>query len=690
MKKWILLFIVSIFYSSDVFGVTEYGNDVGQDENFNLNGKVVDIEGEPIVGASIIYKGTSLGTVTSIDGEFSLYVPSLSGIIEVSYVGYETQEVRIENQKALLIVLHEDAELLDEIVVIGYGTMRKRDLTGAISSVKSDEITLTPTANPMEALQGKVAGLDITKSSGQAGAGVSIQLRGNRSFTASGNPLFLIDGLPGDYSTLNPNDIESIEVLKDASSTAIYGSSGSNGVVIITTKSAKEGKLSVNFSSYLGINGMSVLPEVQDGESYLDIRRLAKQEAGTYIDDEDALGSALYEAYLQGQTIDWLDAILKTGYTQNYSLSLSEGTDKRKNYFSLNYSQEDGQYERDKYQVLSTVYKTNYNVKKWFLVGMNVQGSYRNQSRAHSKLDRIMATTPYGSLYDEEGVLNPFPVVGDNRQVNLLLNNNKDAYSNDSRRLGLYITPYLQINPFKGLTIESRINGTLGFNTSQSFIGYYSYQYYDQAGTGAIGADPLENKTLVNGSVSNSHAYSYKWENILTYNFNVSNHDFTLTGVSTYGHSQNISSSSAANGITSNIYKWTNLDAATGSKSVSSGYSMGKGLGFIGRINYSYLGRYLLSASVRHDGDSRLAVGHKWDTFPAVSVGWRFSDESFMNSTKNWLDDAKIRLGYGVTGTAGISAYDSWSILSQSNFTLAGEKLTVYRYPSTVSNPRLT
>lgn len=664
-----------------MFAINMYGQ-----QEIKVSGTVVDNGGEPIIGASVQPVGTTTGTITDIDGNFTLSAPS-NGQLKITYVGYKEQIVSINNRTSISVVLEEDSELLDEVVVIGYGTMKKRDLTGAISSVKSDVITMSPTANPMEALQGRVAGLDITKTSGQAGAGVNMQLRGTRSFTASGNPLFLIDGLPGDYSTLNPNDIESIEVLKDASSTAIYGSAGSNGVIIITTKNAKEGKLSVNFNAYLGLNGWSTLPKVHDGESYLATKRLARQEAGTYIDDETTLGTALYEAYQKGHTIDWLDAILKTGVTQNYSLSLSEGTDKRKNYFSLNYSQEDGQYERDSYKVFSSTYKTDYQVKKWLAVGMNVQGSYRNQSKAYSKLDRIMATTPYGELYNEDGSLNPFPVAGDNRQVNLLLNQNKDVYTDDKRAFNLYVTPYIRISPLKGLSIESRINASLAYSTGNYYEGYGSYQYYDVAGVGAVTGDPIVSN--MKGEVNNSHSYNYKWENILTYNFQVKEHDFTLTGVTTYGHSQSQSSSSAADGITSNAYKWTNLGVATGNKTVGSAYTMRKDLGFIGRISYSYLGRYLLSASIRHDGDSRLAAGQRWDTFPAINGGWRFSDEAFMNGTKGWLDSAKIRAGYGVTGTAGINPYDSWSILSQGNLTLAGDKITSYQYPAIVTNPYL-
>jgi len=676
MKKLLLSFIL-------IFSIT-----FSLMSQNKIRGTVVDTKDFPIPGVNIMVKNTTVGTVTDIDGNFSFSDISPDAVLVFSAIGLKTVEVSA-SQEIINIVMEDEFASLDEIVVIGYGTSKRRDLTGAISSVKSDVIARTPSVNPMEALQGHVAGLDITKSSGQAGAGVSMQLRGNRSFTASGNPLFLIDGLPGDYSTLNPNDIESIEVLKDASSTAIYGSAGSNGVIIITTKKAKEGKTSVNFNSYYGFSGWSILPEVRNGEEYMDMRRLAKLESGTYIDDEDALGAILYEAYQDGKTIDWLDAILKRGQTQNYSLSISDGTDKKKNYFSLNYSQEDGQYQRDKYQLFSTTYKTDYKLTSWISAGMNVQGSYRMQSKAHSKLDRIMATSPYGELYDENGDLNPFPVVDDSRQVNLLLNNDEDVYVDDNKRLNMYVTPYIRITPIKGLTLESRVNSSLAFSNSQYYEGYFSYQYYDQAGSAAVGADPLDNSSLVWARLNNSHNYGYKWENILTYNIALEDHNITLTGVTTYGHSQSLSSISEADGITSNVYKWTNLGVATGSKQVASGYSMGKSMGYIGRVNYSFLSRYLLSASVRYDGDSRLAADYRWDTFPAFNAGWIFTEESFMDGTKGWLDNGKIRFGYGVTGTSGIAPYDSWSILSQGNFTLAGEKITSYQYPSTVTNSSL-
>lgn len=657
----------------------------------SISGIIKDVSGEPMIGVNVLVKGTTNGIITNLDGKYTLSGISNESVLVVSYIGYLTQNVVIGNRSQMDVILKEDSKALDEVVVVGYGTVKKRDLTGAVSSVKSDAITLTPAINPMESLQGRVAGLDITKSSGQAGTGISLQLRGNRSINASGNPLFIIDGMSGDYSTLNPNDIESIEVLKDASSTAVYGSSGSNGVVIITTKKGQEGKLNVNFNAYLGFNGWSVLPKMRSGDGFMNTVRLARQEAGTYIDDAELLDPAVYEAYQKGQNIDWADALMQNGSVENYSLSLSSGTQKTKAYFSLNYSNEKGQYKNDGYKVLSTNIRLEQQVNKYFAAGINIQGSYTTQDKTYSKLYNALVASPFGSLYREDGSLNPYPVVGDNKQVNLLLNQNEDVYLNDNRKLKLYMNPYIRLTPIKGLSIESRLNGTLSYNNSHSFTGYGSYQFYDALGTGADNASLETQKAQVKGSVSNSHGYSYKWENVLAYNFKIAHdHEFAFTGVFSYSHSQSESGSSEVNGITSNSYLWTNLGAATGSKSVGSGYSMSKGIGVMERLNYSFLGRYLLSASLRHDASSRLAKGHRWSSFPAFSVGWRVSDENFMKRTSSWLDNLKLRASYGVTGTAGIDAYSSMSILSQGNYTLAGEKITSYFYPETVSNPLLT
>ena len=654
-----------------------------------VKGKVVDASGEPIIGANIMQAGTTNGTISDVDGNFTLNVPQ-GATLEISYIGYVTQKVKAARN--LAITLKEDSELMDEVVVMGYGTTKKADLTGAVSTVKSEMITMTPSSNPMEALQGRVAGLDITKTSGRAGEGVNMQLRGTRSITASGKPLCIIDGMPGDYDKLNPNDIEDITVLKDASSTAVYGSSGANGVIIITTKKGKEGKLSVNFNTYVGFNGWSTLPEMNSVEQWLYTRQLAKTEAGGVIDDNDRIEEETAMEHLRnGEVIDWADALMQTGSTQNYSISLSGGTEKTQAYFSLNYSTENGQYKNDEYDVLSSTIRLNQNVNKWFSAGLHVQTSYTVNERTSSDLSQAMRCNPFGKLYNDDGTLNPYPVLDDNRQVNLLLNQDRDVYRNQNNGFQMYFQPYVRITPFKGFTWESRVSAAISYSTKNQYIGYGSYQFYDKAGTGAVGAPNSETADYTSASISNSRGWGYTWENILTYNFNIANdHEFTLTGVSTWSDSQSESSSSSVNGILTNTYYWTNLGSGIGTKSISSNYSMGKSLGFVGRLNYSYLGRYLFSVSVRHDANSKLAKDVRWDTFPAFSAGWRISDESFMESTSDWLSNLKLRVGYGETGAAGIDAYDSWSILQQGIMGLGSQQITSYYYPQELSNAMLT
>lgn len=647
-----------------------------------VKGIITDETGEPMIGVTVRVKGSKTAAVTDMDGKFSI-AAGAGDQLEVSCIGYATQTVSASNTQLNIQMKPDSATELDDVVVIGYGTMKRRDLTGAVTSVKAEDITMTPASNPIEALQGKVAGLDITKSSGQAGASISMQLRGTRSFTASGDPTVIIDGMPGNLSTINANDIESIEVLKDASSTAVYGSAGANGVIIVTTKSGKEGKAKVNFNAYVGINGWSEVPEVYDGPGYFNMRKQAQIESGGYIDDASVLGNTnAWEAYQKGQYIDWADALLKTGVIQNYSVSVSGGTEKTKAYMSLNFTDEQGQYDNDDYKVYSTNIRVDHELKKWLSIGVNMQGSYVYKNSAYAKLDRALQANPIGSLYDENGNANVETIPGSGA-ISLLVNN-KSNYRNNNQVSRIYINPYIRINPLKGLTFESRLNASLTFNKTNKFDGIGSYSYYFNNGAGATGTN-----SGVYASVEQTNGYNYKWENILTYNFQINkDHDFTLTGVTSWNHNRQEYTYSYADNFTTNTYLWHNLGAGQNQK-VNSTYTMSKGMGLVGRINYSYKGKYLASASVRYDGSSRLAEGNQWDVFPAFSLGWRISEEKFMESTRSWLDNLKIRAGYGVTGTAAIDEYSSLSVLEQGYYGLGGTKLPAYHFSQNVANLNL-
>lgn len=657
-----------------------------------VTGKITDLStGQPLANASVIVKGSTQGTPVNNDGTFIITNVDSATIIVVSYVGYGTQEITVGNQTELNITMSNSATNLDDVVVIGYGTSKRRDLTGAVVSVKPAEITARPGPNPMESLQGRVAGLDITRPSGQPGAALNIQLRGTRSLDAVSTPLFIINGLPGDFATLNPYDIESIEVLKDASSTAVYGSAGSNGVILVTTKSGKSGRVIVDVNSYFGYNGWSVTPEMRHHDAYLQ----AKRDAYSYLwnpttskwdntnaiwkspaDDSLVFGSR-YGTYQQGQFTDWAALFLrKRSLTQNYSIGISGGTDKTKAYVSVNYTNEAGQYRGDDLKLLTTSMRVDHKIKKWINAGVNLQSSYAIRNKAQDKLENALTTDPLARPYKDDGTLNT--ELGNN-VYNLLLDYQPGVYANLDNNFKIFINPYLEIRPLKGLSFVSRAGATLNYNNTYRYDGKGSVAY------------TYNNSFVTKAQILQNRFIGYQWENILTYNFKLQDaHDFTVTAVSAYYDNQNSNTTIVQNNVLSNNFKWHNIKNDPANTAATSVYDMSRTIGLMGRINYSYLGKYLFSASVRRDGSSVLDQNHQWNNFPAASVGWRVSDEQFMEGTKDWLNSLKLRIGWGVTGLAKIPPYSSVAVVENLNMSLGGITTPIFRNSPLIANPVLS
>ncbi|MEG1585509.1 MAG: SusC/RagA family TonB-linked outer membrane protein, partial [Bacteroidales bacterium] len=426
-------------------------------QNKTIKGNVKDETGLGLPGVSVVVKGTTMGTITDYDGNYTLEVPENAEVV-FSYIGYKPQTIKVAGKTMINLDLVPDQQALEEVVVIGYGTVKKRDLTGAVTSIKSEDITLSPTANPMAALQGKVAGLDITRSSGKAGSGVSMQLRGNRSLSASGEPLFIIDGMPGDYGTLNPNDIESIEILKDASSTAVYGAAGANGVIIIYTKKAKEGKPLINFNAYVGYNGWATVPEVRIGDSYMQLRRDAQAAIGNWsspADDQNCFPSAgEWDAVQNNKWVDWADHAIGNGYQQNYSMSVSGGTENTKAYFSLNFSDEKGIYANDNNKIYSLRTNIDQTINKWITAGMSVQVSYTHNNARKGILSKAMSNVPLGDPFMEDGSINPTPIP-DSGAPNIMTDEMPGVYKNQTKNTRVYANVYMDWKPFKGLSLRT-------------------------------------------------------------------------------------------------------------------------------------------------------------------------------------------------------------------------------------------
>ena len=692
--------------------------EVKQQNTITVKGAITDMQGEAIIGANIIQQGTTNGTITDIDGNFTLEVPADAQLV-ISYIGYKKVIIPVNGKTNFTIKMEDDALKLETVVVTAMGIKKKEaSLTYSTQQLNGDELNKVKDANMINSLAGKSAGVQITKSSSGLGGSAKVSIRGARSAFASGNnqPLYVIDGVPmlnittestatvmggendgvnhdsGDgVSNLNPDDIESMSILKGASAAALYGSQAANGVILITTKGGKEGKAIVNFNAYVGVNGWSRTPEMRSGESYIQTLRDASVGAGdgrwnSVADDKNLFTTdAEWNAHQNGQYIDWVDALLKTSVTQNYSVSVAGGTEKTKAYFSLNFSNEDGQFAQDSYKLYSSKIRVDHKIKKWMKVGIDAQLSYVHQNKADSDLQTLMASNPLGSLYNEDGSINPQPVADPSSTVyNYLLNEDKSLYRNQAQNLKVYFNPYLEITPLKGLTFITRAGASLGYSRSNTFTGEGSVQWYKANQT----ADGIK------AQVKDNRSYNYKWENILTYNFQIKKvHDITLTAVTSWNHNRSDVTTLYQKGVSDNKFLWHNILDGNSATSGSTSYSMSKGMGYVGRLNYSYMGRYLFAASVRHDGSSRLAEGNKWDTFPAFSLGWRISDEKFMESTTNWLSNLKIRFGYGVTGsTAGIDPYSSAASLDATavNMILGGVLTPIYKFSQNIPNYLLT
>ncbi len=638
-----------------------------------IKGNVVDEQGMPMVGVTVRVVGAKNAVITDIDGNFSITAAN-NAQLEFSFVGYTTKKVAASN--ASKVALSPDVTGLEDIVVIGYGTVKKRDLSGSVSSVKAADIMRAPTANVMEAIQGQVAGLDITRSNGDAGSGVSMTLRGNRSINGSNSPLFIIDGMEGSYSELNPADIVSVEVLKDASSTAIYGAAGANGVIIITTKSAKKDKFSVDLNAYHGWNVLTSFPEVNTGEAYKDFRRLALKNAGRYTDESTLFPDNIQNYVDANKWVDWEDLATQTGQTDSYNLSTSYATDRSSSYMSVGYYKIEGMLKGDELERYSARAKFDFTPNKVVKYGLNVYAMYQeNDKRSNRIWNRILSTMPLGDPFNEDGSIKGFPIDGD-AAMNPIADNATDVYVNQVKRLSVTPQAYVELTPIKGLSLKSVIGGYFANTKTGRYSGPDSYQGMEYNDVSAEG--------------NNSFTYNYKWQNILTYNFQIANdHDFTITGITEWSKNRSEAVNAKAYGFDTDLYAYHNLGAATGTPTVSSAYTQTQMMSYAGRINYSYLGRYIATASIRYDGSSMLAEGNKWDVFPAAAVAWRISDEPFMEKTKSWLDNLKLRVSYGVTGNAGAAAYATQDVTRTGIFGFQDTPVNFSGYSATIANKSL-
>jgi len=643
-----------------------------------VTGKVVDEKGDPLPGVSIKIKGTNYGVATGVSGDFTISVPSANTILVYSFLGYQTLEQNINGKTSLKIAMVPTSQLLEQVIVVGYGTVKKRDLTGSVVSVKGDEITKVAASNPMEALQGKVAGVDIVRTSGGAGANVSVTVRGNRSLTASNGPLYIVDGIQyANYEDINQNDIASMEFLKDASSTAIYGSRGANGVIIITTKRGAAGNVKVSAGTYYGVTELNGYPKPMTGPEFANLKREGYRTIGTWnstADDPKVFTNATDLAAVQnGTSYYWPGMSLKNGSQQDYNVSVSGGGEKTKAYFSMDYFKETGLYTNDYSNRYTLRLNIDHQVLKSFKVGLQSQLAYYDQNLRNDGILTVEnKVIPYFSPYNTDGSLAKFP--GNGNQANPLFDDDPSQFINKNNITHLLSTAYAEWKPFADLTIRSNLGATLSSSRNGNFQG-----------------ENTINRALSSGSLSseaNSTDNSLIWENIVTYQKKLGDHNVGLTAITSYQSSISDQSTAQGTGQLLSSQSFYALQSNPANLKISSNY-VGQNLtsGAL-RLNYAFKDRYLLTLTGRADGSSVLAPGNKWAFFPSAAGAWRIIDESFMKE-QNTFSELKLRGSYGIAGNAAVKPYQTQSNVILIPFAWNDVTALAYGLDPNIGNPNL-
>ena len=638
-----------------------------------VTGTVKDATGEPMIGVSVVVDGTTIGGVTNLDGNFTIQKVPNNAVLKISYVGYKEQKVSVAGKTSVNVVMQEDAMGLDEVVVVGYGTMKKKDLTGAVASIKPADIAQVAAPDAMQAMQAKVPGLDLLSGDGQAGSSVSITLRGNRSITASNSPLIIVDGV--EYSgnlDIPASDIESMDILKDASSTAIYGTKGANGVIIITTKRGQAGKTRVNFSAYLAMKSPTSAVKSMYGQTEVQrwIDRANYQAdltsgnwGSSNLTADDVFGATtiagndnykVVDLIAKGDYTDWYDTILQNSTSQNYEASVSGGNEKTNFSVSLAAMYDKGLLKHDKMDRYNGRLNVDHIINKYFKVGGSMAFTYRSHdARNASVFNAARKMTSITQAYKEDGSINETPNVWYTAHVNPLMDegDNYKHHIESTRYIG---SAYLQITPITGLSLKSQLAADRRNRRVGQYNDYQSAGRYQAPSTTYI-SNAWDAWTILT------------WQNTANYNITLNEkHDLGFL----LGHElrQDVREGLGYNGTAGKEHYYNqqfyDVTKISSDQTPSSSYTKQAMLSFFGRVNYTLMNRYLFSASLRADGSSVLAEGKKWGYFPSVSAGWRISEESFMEGAKSWLDNLKLRAAWGISGNAAVSPYQTLATVS--------------------------
>lgn len=629
-------------------------------KTITVKGRVKDTHGDPVAGASIVVKGTTNGTVTDMDGYYTLANVAEGQTLSYSFIGMKTQEVKA-GKPTIDVVLQEDAIGLNEVVAIGYGYVKKKDLTGAVSTVSADDMVMGGTvSNAAQALQGKTAGVQVSQSSKAPGGTISVRVRGSNSISSTNEPLYVVDGFPSTEGlNINPNDIESMQILKDASATAIYGARGANGVVLITTKRGKAGENKISYNGYVGAQKVQNPFDFIDAKAYMNLQNALYQE----IEGQEGNPNGAYTpSQLQSDVdTDWLKECTRIGLVQDHNVQFRGGSEKTKVLTSLGYYMQEGILKNTDFNRISGRVNVDQAINDFIKAGATMY-AHREKSKYQeysgnivnsNVLLSVMSYDPTVLPYNSDGSYGRVPGGrGDNPLANLL--ERKNDMTNDK----FNGTAFVEVTPFKGFSAKA----TAGVELLHNFKGTY-----------------LPASTTYQGSIDNGVATTYDYsatrqlfEGILNYMRTFGGvHDLNVMLGYTYEKFSAEYRSITAKDFSTDLFEWNNLGAAAQKTSIGSNKTENMLVSFFGRANYTFRDKYLATVTVRRDGSSRFGANEHWGTFPSGSLAWRASEEEFV---KNWgvFSNLKLRAGFGVTGNERIGDYASYALMSTNHITLDG------------------
>lgn len=614
----------------------------------DYNVTVVGSDGYPVPGAAVVLKGTNTGFTADADGKCLIQgaTPGMTAVI--SCLGFDDAEIELQSKSNVRVVIRSSNLSLDDVVVVGYGTQRRKDLSGAITKLEGDVLNEFSTTSVANALQGRVSGVQVSSINGQPGADIQVRIRGANSIKGSNEPLWIINGFPGNINMINTSDIESIEVLKDASATAIYGSRGANGVVIVTTRHAKEGKMAVSYNGSIGVQTLSKQLDMLSGNEYMNyLNEKAAIQGKDAVFENWEIGSNEYDT-------NWQNEVFHPAVITSHSVNVTGGTRTVQSSLGLSYYDQEGIVRKSGYQRLSFSADVNYNISDVLSANGSIIYSHADQNRMSSQggsrgtsvIDAALTTSPLATPHYDDGTWNDFqtqPSAGMN-PIAYLYEVKNNSYNNR-----VMATAGLTIRPLSGLSIQLSANVYNG----QARTDYYKSTKYPNS-NGAASISLSENTDITSN-------------NIVTYDKDFGRHSLRIMGGVTYEESTSKTvGTGTAYGFLSDATQTFDMDAAGTKGLPTSSYSNWKLLSFLGRLNYNYDNRYLLTVNFRSDGSSRYSIDNKWGYFPSAAFAWRASQEHFLRDL-SWLSNLKIRAGYGVTGSTAISPYSTQNTLESVN-----------------------